>query len=501
MYRRALASIGLTGILMFSLLFVVRPAQAFTIDEIQSQIQTLLAKIADLTKQINTLQASPVATTAVSSSMPHRVCAILNRNLTRGVQGDDVSGLQEFLREQGYLSADATGYFGPLTAQGVAKWQTSEGISSVGSIGPLSRGRIKVWCGNQGKLQARPVAGQAPLAVNFAANVTLTNPHMVADAGDYKLVFGDGSEQIFSCASNAGTCPGPHTASHTYTSDGSYTATLIHYGYFGPPAQDGGAPSQVVGKVSIRVGSAVSCTKEYKPVCGAKQVVCIKAPCNPIPTTYGNRCMMNADGAVFLYEGACRDTSGNRPPVISGFSGPTTLAVSASGTWSIQASDPEGQSLSYAVTWGDEYQALSPYAGAAVQSNFVQTTTFTHSYAVAGAYTISVVVSDASGAQAKTTSTVRVGIDGVACTMEYAPVCGQPPEPACRHSIPACMMATPGPQTYGNHCMMQAVGATLLYEGQCQNTPVACTADAMQCPDGRWVGRTGPNCQFACSTY
>lgn len=28
--------------------------------------------------------------------------------------------------------------------------------------------------------------------------------------------------------------------------------------------------------------------------------------------------------------------------------------------------------------------------------------------------------------------------------------------------------------------------------------PVYCTADAMQCPDGTWVGRTGPKCEFVC---
>ena len=28
---------------------------------------------------------------------------------------------------------------------------------------------------------------------------------------------------------------------------------------------------------------------------------------------------------------------------------------------------------------------------------------------------------------------------------------------------------------------------------------VACTMDAMQCPDGRWVGRSGPNCEFVCA--
>ncbi len=27
--------------------------------------------------------------------------------------------------------------------------------------------------------------------------------------------------------------------------------------------------------------------------------------------------------------------------------------------------------------------------------------------------------------------------------------------------------------------------------------PMACTQDAMQCPDGSYVGRTGPQCQFA----
>lgn len=30
------------------------------------------------------------------------------------------------------------------------------------------------------------------------------------------------------------------------------------------------------------------------------------------------------------------------------------------------------------------------------------------------------------------------------------------------------------------------------------NQEVVCTMDAMQCPDGSWVGRSGPNCQFVC---
>jgi hypothetical protein len=29
---------------------------------------------------------------------------------------------------------------------------------------------------------------------------------------------------------------------------------------------------------------------------------------------------------------------------------------------------------------------------------------------------------------------------------------------------------------------------------------VMCTMDAMQCTDGSWVGRSGPNCEFVCPT-
>ena len=34
--------------------------------------------------------------------------------------------------------------------------------------------------------------------------------------------------------------------------------------------------------------------------------------------------------------------------------------------------------------------------------------------------------------------------------------------------------------------------------GSREENRVFCTADAYQCPDGSWVGRTGPNCEFVC---
>ena len=113
---------------------------ALTVDEIQSQIKGLLAKIAELQAQMRTattVQTTPVDPTVAPAPNRHRICAILNRNLSQGARGDDVQGLQEFLNSEGYLSATATGYFGPMTANAVARWQASQGVSSVGAAGPV----------------------------------------------------------------------------------------------------------------------------------------------------------------------------------------------------------------------------------------------------------------------------------------------------------------------------------------------------------------------------
>jgi hypothetical protein len=56
------------------------------------------------------------------------------------------------------------------------------------------------------------------------------------------------------------------------------------------------------------------CTMQYEPVCGAQQVQCITTPCYPMYHTYGNACMLAAEGATFIHEGAC--TAKETGPVI-----------------------------------------------------------------------------------------------------------------------------------------------------------------------------------------
>ena len=516
---------GIAGTLATLLLVAPFAASALTSEDIQAQIQVLLSKITDLKAQIVTLQTqTPTTQTSVAPASP-RVCAVLSRGLSLGLRGDDVVSLQEFLSAEGYFYGSATGYFGPLTSHAVAKWQTSEGISAAGIVGPMTRDRIQARCGiaPYERFSASPQKGSAPLAVTF----NTWNSGFRINTVSYTIDFGDGSsERAANCYAPADGCLSPGQNTHTYTANGSYTATLNK---ITDPCPSNGDPNQircmaaiqteVVNKLQITVGPS-ACTKEYSPVCGAKQVVCIKAPCNPVPTTYSNRCMMNADGAAFISEGQCVDstidptsdmsckswndgcnscsrsspnapaactlmycanpgkayctarfeTSTNKPPVVSGFSGPTTLALNSTGTWTINASDPENGQLSYQIWWGDENTYAANTSASVSARDFVQSTTFAHAYSVAGTYTVSIVVRDSAGQETKTSSTVKVGTDGIACTMQYAPVCGQPAEPACRHSIPACMMATPGPRTYSNRCELNSAGATYISEGQCANS-------------------------------
>lgn len=104
----------------------------------------------------------------------------------------------------------------------------------------------------------------------------------------------------------------------------------------------------------------------------------------------------------------------NQTPSISGITAPTVLKAGETGTWKVNASDPQNGSLTYAVNWGD--QVAQPLAMMA-EPIFTQTSSFTHAYTTAGTYTVTFTVSNSAGL--KTTSTVTVHVTG---TMAAAPV-------------------------------------------------------------------------------
>lgn len=92
-----------------------------------------------------------------------------------------------------------------------------------------------------------------------------------------------------------------------------------------------------------------------------------------------------------------------------------------------------------------------------------------------------------------------------ACTMEYMPICGQPPMPSCPSGM-ACAQVMPQPVTYGNDCMRRASQADLLYSGECQavivpSEPAACTKEYMPVCGSKQVQCFAAPCNPIQQTY
>lgn len=510
-----------------------QPVQALTTEDLQIQIQRLMAQITDLTAQLNALRGQ----SSVSSTMPampvetianHRICVLAARSLAQGASGEDVRALQEFLQSENVFSGTPTGYFGPVTSLALTRWQASQGIDAAGVVGPKTLEKIKIKCGmgnaNAMRFTVSPSRGDAPLTATFS---TWISGFRIASTY-YTIDFGDGtSERAADCPAPADACTGPGQNFHTYSQNGTYTATLnkITDPCMGNPICKAAIHSEIVGKVQVVVGGGgIACTKEYMPVCGAKPIYCITTPCNPIPTTYSNKCMMAADGASLLYEGQCRDTSenpannpqckawfdgcnscarnnpgeaaactlkycavpqkpyctayfdttSNKAPSISSFSGPTTLLEDTSGTWTIEAKDPEGGTLSYQIWWGDEgAYGASNAASSPAQRDFVQSTTFAHTYYNPGTYTVTILVTDSAGLSAKSSMSVKVTGTQTVCADIYQPVCSRPT--GCANTCAPGMVCPAicqlySPQTYSNRCYADRAGAQYLHDGECTST-------------------------------
>ena len=94
---------------------------------------------------------TPVVISNFEKTLPQNKCQVPSTKLAFGDglkngKTAQVKILQEHLIGQGYLSADATGYFGPLTLSAVKKFQKKEGVINTGYVGPLTLGKIKQKC-------------------------------------------------------------------------------------------------------------------------------------------------------------------------------------------------------------------------------------------------------------------------------------------------------------------------------------------------------------------
>lgn len=229
----------------------------------QAKVQALLAQIKTLQDQIKNLVGSSTTNmhwNVVTGSstiawnpgqVGKAVCVSINRTLRQGDQGDDVKNIQQMLAndpDSGFKGS-VTGFFGPLTAKAMARFQMMNGIASStdGTVGSLTRGFFERRCGNgldgkQGKMQGGMI-NMAWVAGSISANNTSSITINTGNGTVIANINASTTIKIF-----AGTSTPPTTgsvsdlivgkkarASGQKNSDGSISAIMIDVGDTLPP--------------------------------------------------------------------------------------------------------------------------------------------------------------------------------------------------------------------------------------------------------------------------
>jgi len=125
------------GVMVLALGFSqAMPARAQdTASDLQALITSLMEQVKVLQEQIKSLNTEVKAVRAELQ---------LTRSLYRGVSGDDVAQLQEFLKGDNdiYPEGIVSGYYGLLTEKAIKKFQKKYGIEQVGVVGPKTTSKL-----------------------------------------------------------------------------------------------------------------------------------------------------------------------------------------------------------------------------------------------------------------------------------------------------------------------------------------------------------------------
>lgn len=120
-----------------------------SVQSLQDQLNSLMVILQALTLQAE--QQGAAASTGIGQSVAPPVSAqapeassnfVFTSILQRGMRGMAVQELQKRLTKEGFYTGPVTGYFGPLTEAALKTYQSAQGISPVGILGPITRASL-----------------------------------------------------------------------------------------------------------------------------------------------------------------------------------------------------------------------------------------------------------------------------------------------------------------------------------------------------------------------
>ncbi len=129
-----------TSMLSFAPMVHASALTSAQVSAIVSLLQSFGADSATIANVQASLTGQPTTTTTTTTSSSSSSSCSFTKDLTVCSTGADVTCLQNALKAGGYMTANATGYFGALTKAGVVAWQKAAGVSpTAGYFGAISR--------------------------------------------------------------------------------------------------------------------------------------------------------------------------------------------------------------------------------------------------------------------------------------------------------------------------------------------------------------------------
>lgn len=348
-------------------------------------------------------------------------CVSINRDLSVGSRGSDVLSLQKYIVSRNYPGGGSwimTGYYGSATRAGVMNVQIDMRLPQTGILDAQTRAALSAaTCGTayQSSYLTPPQTTIAPwynynnytYGYNYNGNCSLlygNNCQCPTGQGTWYTVNG---QSYYSNCQSGTTSYGTPSISYLSPQSGSIGTTVTVYGYgfsstnntvrFGMAGQNQtlvtGLNSYDGRSVTFTVPSTLS-GYSYNTV---------------VPGVY-NVAVTNSSGFTSSAVSFTVNSNGSygSAPSINNVSGPNTIAVNTTGTWTVSLNNPYNANYtSVSVNWGDPVYGAYLSAPQQVYGTGQQSATFTHAYAQTGTYTVTFTVSNSYGTN---TSSMTVNV-------------------------------------------------------------------------------------------
>lgn len=141
----------------------------------------------------------------ITSSASAMACTSLTKALSKGSENSEVLKLQQFLFDGGYLTAKPNGYFGDRTVMAVKKFQKEKGLAQVGTVGPLTRTKLKnMSCSSASSKDEVKQVSKENLNISTQKTFVITGQNLKIQATPSSVNAGESSVISWTSSANSG---------------------------------------------------------------------------------------------------------------------------------------------------------------------------------------------------------------------------------------------------------------------------------------------------------